>query len=166
VSHQSQHIVGRAAEIGYLEQCLEAALGGERQVVFVSGEPGIGKTTLVDAFLERLASSVQRLASKELQPLAIDQTLDPRLNDSRRSIPNPQSPIPILISRGHCIEQYGSGEAYLPLLEVGTRLCQEPDGEQAIALLRQYAPTWLVQLPGVIPEAEWEQLQRRTQGAT
>ena len=47
-------IVGRAAEIAYLEQCLETALTGERQVVFVSGEPGIGKTTIIDAFRQRL----------------------------------------------------------------------------------------------------------------
>lgn len=128
---QSDLIVGRAAEVGYLEQCLEAAQDGERQVVFVSGEPGIGKTTIVECFLERISHRTD-----------------------------------LHISRGQCIEQYGPGEAYLPLLEIGTRLCQEPNGEQAIALLRQHAPTWLVQLPGVVPEAEWEQLQRRVQGAT
>ncbi|NOT57894.1 MAG: AAA family ATPase, partial [Deltaproteobacteria bacterium] len=44
-------LVGRAAEISYLEQCLETALTGERQVIFVSGEPGIGKTTIVETFL-------------------------------------------------------------------------------------------------------------------
>ena len=34
------------------------ALRGERQIVFVTGEPGIGKTTLVETFLQSLASSV------------------------------------------------------------------------------------------------------------
>ena len=53
-SRQTQLVVGRAAEVAYLEQCLEAALGGERQVVFVSGEPGIGKTTIVNAFLQQI----------------------------------------------------------------------------------------------------------------
>ncbi len=31
---------------------------GERQVVFVTGEPGIGKTTLVEAFLAQAATQV------------------------------------------------------------------------------------------------------------
>ena len=44
-------IVGRAADIQQLEQAFATALRGERQLVFVTGEPGIGKTTLVDAFL-------------------------------------------------------------------------------------------------------------------
>ena len=51
---RSLHPVGRGAELGRLERCLDRALGGERQVVFITGEPGVGKTTLVDLFLERL----------------------------------------------------------------------------------------------------------------
>jgi DNA-binding winged helix-turn-helix (wHTH) protein/predicted ATPase len=47
-------LVGRDAELDRLAGWWEAALGGERRVVFVSGEPGIGKTALVDAFLGRL----------------------------------------------------------------------------------------------------------------
>lgn len=49
-------IVGRDAELVRLQSCLKAALKGERQIVFVTGEPGIGKTTLVDAFVERIAA--------------------------------------------------------------------------------------------------------------
>lgn len=128
---QSDLIVGRAAEVGYLEQCLEAAMAGERQVVFMSGEAGIGKTTIVERFLQHL-----------------------------------QHRTDLHLGQGQCIEQYGAGEAYLPLLEIGVRLCQGPNGEQALTLLRQYAPTWLVQLPGVISATEWEQLQRKVQGAT
>ena len=44
-------VVGREAELARLAACLGRALAGERQAVFVSGEPGIGKSTLVDAFL-------------------------------------------------------------------------------------------------------------------
>ncbi len=47
-------LVGRAPELAQLHGWLEKALRGERQVVFVTGEPGIGKTTLVEAFLQRL----------------------------------------------------------------------------------------------------------------
>src|SRR5215475_7315564 len=43
-------MVGRAAALGRLERCLEGALSGDRQLVFVTGEAGVGKTTLVDAF--------------------------------------------------------------------------------------------------------------------
>ena len=47
-------IVGRAAELACLKAQLQLAARGERQVVFVSGEAGIGKTTLVDAFRGQL----------------------------------------------------------------------------------------------------------------
>ncbi len=48
--------VGREAEIEQLTQLLDKAAQGERQVVFVTGEPGIGKTTVVDAFVDQIAS--------------------------------------------------------------------------------------------------------------
>ena len=70
------------------------------------------------------------------------------------------------IGHGQCIEQYGAGEAYLPLLEAVTRLCREPGGERLIEALRQYAPTWLVQLSSLIDSAEREALQRQLHGAT
>src|SRR5262245_6798729 len=73
-------MVGRERELQVLEQGLASALGGARQVVFVTGEPGMGKTTLVDRFLERVAASGQ-----------------------------------VSIGRGQCVEQYGDGEAYLPV---------------------------------------------------
>ena len=44
-------LVGRSRELDFLEGRLAAALGGQRQVVFVVGEPGAGKTTLVERFL-------------------------------------------------------------------------------------------------------------------
>jgi DNA-binding winged helix-turn-helix (wHTH) protein len=50
------HLVQRRNELQRLDQCLERALSGTRQVVFVSGEAGIGKTTLADAFAEQARS--------------------------------------------------------------------------------------------------------------
>ena len=41
---------GRGSELGRLAGLLELAAAGRPQVVFVTGEPGIGKTTLVEAF--------------------------------------------------------------------------------------------------------------------
>ena len=49
-------LVGRAAELMQLHDWLDKALQGKRQIVFVTGEPGIGKTTVVEAFLQSLES--------------------------------------------------------------------------------------------------------------
>lgn len=48
-------MVGRDASIAVLDRGLANALRGQRQVVFITGEAGIGKTTLVDALLHRSA---------------------------------------------------------------------------------------------------------------
>jgi len=52
-------LVGREAELDRLRGLLERALDGRRQVVFISGEAGIGKTALVEAFLLRAAADPQ-----------------------------------------------------------------------------------------------------------
>ncbi len=43
--------VGRDREIDILAGCLRDAVAGQRRVVFLTGEPGIGKSTLVEALL-------------------------------------------------------------------------------------------------------------------
>jgi DNA-binding SARP family transcriptional activator/type II secretory pathway predicted ATPase ExeA len=53
--------VGREAELGYLRQRLDEALAGTRRIVFVTGEAGLGKTTLVEAFLDEIESSAGAL---------------------------------------------------------------------------------------------------------
>jgi len=50
-------LVARQAEMAQLHQRWTQALQGTRQVVFVTGEAGIGKTSLVDAFVAQLATS-------------------------------------------------------------------------------------------------------------
>src|SRR5262245_3486373 len=49
-------VVGRAAELAELGTWFARAAQRERQVGFVAGEAGIGKTTLVDAFRTRLVA--------------------------------------------------------------------------------------------------------------
>ena len=49
-------LVGRQAELAELSSGFNEALAGRRQVVFVTGEPGIGKSSLADAFLQHLRS--------------------------------------------------------------------------------------------------------------
>ena len=49
-------LVDREAEFAWLHQWFRGACHGQRHVVFVTGEAGIGKTTLVDAFLAQIAT--------------------------------------------------------------------------------------------------------------
>jgi DNA-binding winged helix-turn-helix (wHTH) protein len=59
----SGRLVGRDAPLAELNQRWNAALNGQRQIVFVTGEGGIGKTTLLDAFeQESLRASGVRIA--------------------------------------------------------------------------------------------------------
>jgi DNA-binding winged helix-turn-helix (wHTH) protein/tetratricopeptide (TPR) repeat protein len=51
----SRKLVGRNTQLGELRDCLRATLASQHQVVFITGEPGIGKTSLVDEFLRRAA---------------------------------------------------------------------------------------------------------------
>ena len=48
-------LVGRDGVMAILEKRFERARAGERQLVFLSGEAGIGKTTVLDAFVARAA---------------------------------------------------------------------------------------------------------------
>jgi predicted ATPase/DNA-binding winged helix-turn-helix (wHTH) protein len=54
----AKRIVGREPALAELDRCLSRAVRGQRQVVFITGEPGIGKTTLVDEFQRRAATEV------------------------------------------------------------------------------------------------------------
>jgi DNA-binding winged helix-turn-helix (wHTH) protein len=51
-------VVGRKPALAELDRCLSKAGQGQRQMVFITGEPGIGKTTLVDEFQRRAASKI------------------------------------------------------------------------------------------------------------
>ena len=50
-------VVGRAAELQRLADALARAKAGTRQIVLITGQAGVGKTTLLDTFLARAASS-------------------------------------------------------------------------------------------------------------
>ena len=57
-AESSLPFVGRQAELHQLQECLRRAGQGERQLVFITGEAGIGKTTLSEAFLRSPAVRV------------------------------------------------------------------------------------------------------------
>jgi predicted ATPase/DNA-binding winged helix-turn-helix (wHTH) protein len=124
-------LVGREAELAALRARLAKALSGQRQLVFVTGEPGIGKTALVETFLAEVGAA----------------------NALR-------------IGCGQCVEQYGAGEAYLPVLEALGRLGRAAGGKRLVQTLKQHAPTWLEQLPGLLSDRDVDAVQRRAQGAT
>jgi DNA-binding winged helix-turn-helix (wHTH) protein/tetratricopeptide (TPR) repeat protein len=52
-------LVGRAAPLAALRESLRAARGGERQIVLITGEPGMGKTALITAFEREVAGTVR-----------------------------------------------------------------------------------------------------------
>src|ERR1700724_1549710 len=57
----TRRIVGRRPAVAELDRCLSKAGQGQRQIVFITGEPGIGKTALVDEFQSRAAADVSGL---------------------------------------------------------------------------------------------------------
>lgn len=158
-------LVGREAELAQLHTWLGKAVGGKRQLVFVTGEPGIGKTTLIEAFL--LGVGGQGLGIGEQETRGWGPGASPSSPHPEFPAPNPQSPPPSpWLGRGQCIEHHGAGEAYMPILEALSRLCRAPGGDRLLTLLNQHAPTWLVQMPALLSTEDLETLQRKVQGAT
>ena len=104
---------------------------GNRQLAFVSGEAGVGKTTLTEVFQQRLSSAGR-----------------------------------CTIARAECVQHYGPGEAYQPLLEILMRLARTPLRRDLTRALRRFAPLWLAQLPALPTSADAALLARRTVGAT
>ena len=115
-------LVGRETELAQLHAWLDKALRGERQVVFVTGEPGIGKTSVVEVFTEQLGTTGEWW-----------------------------------IGQGQCIDHYGAGEGYLPVLVAVEHLWREPGARDACERsLRKRLPTWLVQMPALLTAPELE----------
>jgi hypothetical protein len=110
--------------VNRLFQSWHQARNGRRAVVWIAGEPGIGKTTLIEQFV----------ASQDGAACA----------------------------RGQCVEHYGSGEPYLPVLEALAELCR---ADAALPeLLRSVAPAWLLQLPWLCTADERDALRRELAG--
>ena len=111
--------IGRADELRAIREVWQQVLRGSRQTVFLCGEAGIGKSTLIDRALSTLAAG---------------------------------SEAP-LVGRGQCIERHGAHEAYMPVLEaIASWAGEEP--ATVTSLLREFAPTWLAQIPWLIPESD------------
>jgi tetratricopeptide (TPR) repeat protein len=125
--------VGREPELGALQKLLDGAVAGRGRLVFITGEPGQGKTSLSNEFLRRAAGQHPHF----------------------------------MMARGHCIEQYGSSEAYLPILEAFGALLRSDARELLRQTLRSCAPVWCLQFPSAFPgPEEREQLRQEAVGAT
>jgi DNA-binding winged helix-turn-helix (wHTH) protein/tetratricopeptide (TPR) repeat protein len=121
--------IGRDGELAQLNTAMAEALTGRRQTVFVTGEPGIGKSTLLEAFLNG-------------------------------------APANCLVARGQCLQQYGEGEPYLPVFNALNQLSRTAGVESFVPLFRRHAPTWVAQMPSLVPADERESVARTVLGAT
>jgi len=64
VDAHDAHLIGRGREMDVLDGCFaQAASAARRQVVFVTGEAGTGKSALVDSFLARLDAGGAAIAA-------------------------------------------------------------------------------------------------------
>ena len=118
--------VDRAQPLTDLRESLRLARSNLPQLIFVTGEPGIGKTELVERFLEDLG------------------------NDDSTSV-----------TIGHCIEGYGGIEPHYPVLEALDRLIRQRNGESVVQALKLVAPTWAVQVPGLLSGQTRASLQQQ-----
>ena len=116
--------VGREKELASLRRTWDSVRSGKRVVFWIAGEPGIGKTTLIDRFVSGLGD--------------------------------------IACARGHCVQHYGSGEPYHPVLEALAELCRVDT--EVPSLLRAVAPAWLLQLPWLSTAEQREALLRELVG--
>lgn len=123
---QGPPMIGRQAALARLGAAWNNAAAGRRQIFWVAGEAGVGKTTLIDNFVATLG--------------------------------------PVARAHGQCVEQYGAGEPYLPVLEALGELCR--NDPTLVPMMRTVAPTWLLQLPWLSGEAEREALRRELASAS
>jgi DNA-binding winged helix-turn-helix (wHTH) protein len=117
---QSSSFIGRVDAFARLRRAWNQANGGQRAIVWVAGEPGIGKTTLIEQFVAGIGG--------------------------------------VAFARGQCVEHYGTGEPYLPVLEALAELGRKDPALPT--LLRTVAPTWLLQLPWLSTAEERDALRR------
>ena len=93
-------VIGRERELSTLADYYARATAGRRQLVFITGGPGSGKTALVETFL------------RQLHPRGVAAT------------GAPDGP---LVLSGSCFEQFGTGEPYLPIWEAVGRAARQFD---------------------------------------
>jgi DNA-binding winged helix-turn-helix (wHTH) protein len=139
----SPKLVGREVAMAELELYRGRALQGHRQVVFVTGEAGIGKTSLVDAFHDRCGQGARFQTASRVAPGAAPS-----------------------VARGQCVEGFGGKEAYYPVLEALGLFMRGPDGDHVVRTVAAQAPTWLIQFPFLVKPEQRDALLQEILGAT
>ncbi|HET6893362.1 MAG TPA: alpha/beta fold hydrolase [Pyrinomonadaceae bacterium] len=130
---EARLFVGREHEMERLELLLDSTTAGDGRIVFITGEAGLGKTSLASQFVEKTIRHGNG----------------------------------IMCLSGHCVEQYGASEAYLPFLNAFGRLLNGPAKSSVMPLLLNYAPTWSLQFTSAFTSTDVrDQLRRETMGAT
>lgn len=124
-------LVGREDAMHWLRQHLQTVLAGRSRLALLAGEAGIGKSSLIEAFVAPLRT------------------------DGRA-----------WLATGQCVEHAGAVEPYLPVLEAISGLCKSYPEAGLVALMRQVAPTWLLQLPWFVTADDRQLLQHEVAGAT
>ncbi len=114
---RSAPLVGRTAPRREVDTLLRRASAGEAGIGFVTGEPGIGKTSLTSDFVQSAVAEGANAAFSRCLPGGAD------------------------------------SDAYYPILEILTQLARADVVKDFVALLSTIAPTWLVQLPWLMPPA-------------
>ena len=94
-------MIGRATVLTSLHSAWERASRGAPVIAWAAGEPGIGKTTLIEHFAAGLGD--------------------------------------VACARGQCVQQYGSGEPFHPVLQALGELCRKnPDVSASAARRRSH----------------------------
>ena len=72
-----EDLVGRGEELQFLSERWQRACGGDGQAVLMSGEPGIGKSRLLQALKERVATDQARCVEFHCSPYHMNSALYP-----------------------------------------------------------------------------------------
>jgi DNA-binding winged helix-turn-helix (wHTH) protein/tetratricopeptide (TPR) repeat protein len=121
-----ESFIGRRAALTRLNDTWRRAVSGQRQLCWIAGDAGVGKSTLLETF-----TGISGAAA---------------------------------IAQGQCVEQYGSGEPYLPVLQALGDLARAYP--ELGVVMRAVAPTWLLQLPWLLGEPERAALVRELVGVS
>jgi DNA-binding winged helix-turn-helix (wHTH) protein len=116
--------IGRESELARLQGGWERVARGRHLLMWIAGDAGIGKSTLIETFIARSGAAA--------------------------------------IAQGQCVDQYGAGESYLPVLQALADLCRAYPN--LVDLMRVCAPAWLLQLPWFLDETERGSLARELAG--
>jgi DNA-binding winged helix-turn-helix (wHTH) protein/tetratricopeptide (TPR) repeat protein len=104
-----------------LDAALRRAVRGERQLVFVRGEAGIGKTSLVRAFQDALPAFSVDADGQKTRLIQTD---------------------------AQCVEFSGAGEPFMPVIGALRLLTRGPDARLVTPTLRRLVPPWMAELLG------------------